>query len=578
LHGYVYSGGANGTYTTLDDPSATRGTVALGINDNGAVVGYYAVSGSGGAEHGFIYSGGPSGTYTTIDDPVATDTFAEAVNNLGQVVGVYDLRNSNGITAVGSFPDSGGVYTTLDVPGSRATQAFGINDSGQIVGDYDSGRTHGFLLSGGTYTTLDDPNAGAGYTVAESINNAGQIVGYYVDSSNVAHGFLYSNGTWTNFDEPNARLTSGDGTYAFGINNTGEISGYYVDGTGYHAFTASTNLTAEVDNPVVSTVTPTSNEPADLAGATTTYQWEVLTGQDQTNPADWSNIAGAINATFTPDATLNGATIRLAATVTDADQHAATGYGNAMTVVDPTGDHWTNSNGGDWTTGGDWSLGTSPTASNNAYIDASGAYLLTITGADVAKSLTITAAGAGVDVQDETGGSLTLTGALTVDAGSFSLDGGSVTAAAIEVGANGHFIGGGTVSAPIDNNGGAGGGTGFVEARHGGAAASLALLGAATGSGLYQIDNGSTLEFGSSVAAGATIQFTDTAGLLKLDDAADFGAEIKGFTGTAPDAQHSDEVELVKTNFDAATLSDVAGYNSRKLSVCRRLYEQQHDQ
>ena len=110
------------------------------------------------------------------------------------------------------------------------------------------------------------------------------------------------------------------------------------------------------------------------------------------------------------------------------------------------------------------------------YVDASGGYLLTITGDDVAKSLTITAPG--VDVQDKCHGSLTLSGALTVDGGSFSLDGGTLSAAAIEVGANGHFIGGGTVSAPIDNNGVGGDGGGFVEAGHGGEAANLALMSA----------------------------------------------------------------------------------------------------
>jgi hypothetical protein len=96
---------------------------------------------------------------------------------------------------------------------------------------------------------------------------------------------------------------------------------------------------AEVDHPITSAVTTSDTDPADLVGAKTSYQWEVLTGDDQTNPADWSNITGATSATFTPDGTLEGSTIRLAATVTDNEGHAATGYGNAMQVatnVDPT--------------------------------------------------------------------------------------------------------------------------------------------------------------------------------------------------------------------------------------------------
>jgi hypothetical protein len=46
--------------------------------------------------------------------------------------------------------DSGGVFTTLDVlPGVGGTLAFGINGAGQIVGYYSdtSGASHGFLAT-----------------------------------------------------------------------------------------------------------------------------------------------------------------------------------------------------------------------------------------------------------------------------------------------------------------------------------------------------------------------------------------------------------------------------------------------
>jgi probable HAF family extracellular repeat protein len=81
--------------------------------------------------------------------------------------------------------------------------------------------SHGFLDSGGSFTTLDDPSAGSGVfifggTYATGINASGQIVGYYNDSSgashaflysggsNVAHGFLDSGGTYTTIDDPSA--------------------------------------------------------------------------------------------------------------------------------------------------------------------------------------------------------------------------------------------------------------------------------------------------------------------------------------------------------------------------------------
>jgi uncharacterized membrane protein len=86
---------------------------------------------------------------------------------------------------------------------------------------------HGFLYSGGSWTTLDNPAATAsGHpTVASGINDSGQIVGHYADASWNAHGVLYSGGSYTNFDDPSAT----NNTIATGINATGQIVGQYTD-------------------------------------------------------------------------------------------------------------------------------------------------------------------------------------------------------------------------------------------------------------------------------------------------------------------------------------------------------------
>jgi probable HAF family extracellular repeat protein len=52
------------TYTTLDDPLATNGTFAWGINASGQIVGSYGDASI--FYHGFLYSGG---SYTTLDGP-----------------------------------------------------------------------------------------------------------------------------------------------------------------------------------------------------------------------------------------------------------------------------------------------------------------------------------------------------------------------------------------------------------------------------------------------------------------------------------------------------------------------------
>src|SRR5262249_5117187 len=81
-----------------------------------------------------------------------------------------------------------------------------------------------FLLSRGNYSNVDDP-LGINGTVAQKINDQGQIVGYYMDGSNHQHGFLLSSGIYTTIDDPFGTK----GTTATGINNAGQIVGYYTD-------------------------------------------------------------------------------------------------------------------------------------------------------------------------------------------------------------------------------------------------------------------------------------------------------------------------------------------------------------
>src|SRR6516164_3222373 len=103
-------------------------------------------------------------------------------------------------------------YTTFDDPAANTgtTQPFGVNDTDQIVGGYQNGSgLHGFLLSGGQYTTLDDLLATNG-TAARGINDAGQIVGSYRTSSTATgtHGFLLTGGQYITLDDPMANGVS----------------------------------------------------------------------------------------------------------------------------------------------------------------------------------------------------------------------------------------------------------------------------------------------------------------------------------------------------------------------------------
>jgi len=131
------------SYTTLDDPLAnTSGIRVWGVSGNN-VVGYYMDSSS--VEHGFLYNGG---TYTTLDNPSAsqmtyygTTAFGISGNN---IVGTY---SSDGASL--GFLYNGSTYATLNNPSGTSTAAYGISGN-NVVGSYtdSSNVIHGFLYNG----------------------------------------------------------------------------------------------------------------------------------------------------------------------------------------------------------------------------------------------------------------------------------------------------------------------------------------------------------------------------------------------------------------------------------------------
>lgn len=90
------------------------------------------------------------------------------------------------------------VFTPIDFPGAVLTNAQGINAQGEIVGFYNdtTGRTHGFVQSGGHLRSIDYPNSVA--TQALGIGPTGDIVGTYqrtgeqgpIAGAIPIHGFL----------------------------------------------------------------------------------------------------------------------------------------------------------------------------------------------------------------------------------------------------------------------------------------------------------------------------------------------------------------------------------------------------
>src|SRR5215471_18077970 len=86
-----------------------------------------------------------------------------------------------------------------------------------------------------TIITIDAPGAGTGPfqgTIADAINPAGTIAGYYFDSNYVTHSFVRGrDGTFTTFEAPGAGHTPGtyQGTWAEAMNSAGAITGLTKD-------------------------------------------------------------------------------------------------------------------------------------------------------------------------------------------------------------------------------------------------------------------------------------------------------------------------------------------------------------
>jgi probable HAF family extracellular repeat protein len=147
--------------------------------------------------------------YQVVDLGIGADAYG--INDRGQVL-VY---LSNAATTEFGIWDSGSV-TPL-----HNSFAFGINARGQAVGAY-YGQfqfPQAFLFDGRTLTPLGAPS-GAITSQARAINNRGQIVGWFSDSSAVQHPFLWEKGVFT-------ALPHGlpGGSIAYAINDRGTVAG-----------------------------------------------------------------------------------------------------------------------------------------------------------------------------------------------------------------------------------------------------------------------------------------------------------------------------------------------------------------
>jgi probable HAF family extracellular repeat protein len=200
-------------FLSLAPPGSTPGTpYASAINAAGVVAGGYCGPGTctyPQSQHGFTWS---NGNFTTFDYPGASSTAVYGINDPVQIVGGFCVKSpicgsAFGVATDHGFLDAHGTLTQLDYPGAQSTQANAINNAGTIVGIYNVNNSgpQGFLLQSGVYTNIDYP--AATMTYPKAINNHGVVAGHYQDINFNVHGFLYQNGKFMTVDHPNTPET-----------------------------------------------------------------------------------------------------------------------------------------------------------------------------------------------------------------------------------------------------------------------------------------------------------------------------------------------------------------------------------
>jgi probable HAF family extracellular repeat protein len=199
--------------------------------------------GSPGDYHAFLYT---SGVLTDLGALAGdANSFASAINDSGLMVGSSYGSTSASYRAV--WWQSGSTTPTdLGNLGSSPTLAEAINNAGQVVGYGNISTTpnvyvyHAWLWQNGILTDLNNllpPNSGWVLSHALGLNENGQIVGDGVTPSGQMHAFLWKPGSGLPTD---LGMLAGDSTSnAYAVNKAGQVVGVSTPASGYdyrHAF------------------------------------------------------------------------------------------------------------------------------------------------------------------------------------------------------------------------------------------------------------------------------------------------------------------------------------------------------
>jgi len=223
------------------DVSDNTSTTVSAINNAGQLVGSCS---DGERVNGFVRN--KKGKIVLINYPDSDGTVVLGINDLGQVVGQYwGFAFGEGLQRFHGFVFDDGVYTTLDAPFDEAmfTTLSAINNAGQIIGtylhhrpgssdinDYDS--EVAFLYENGNFSLLEFPDTRPRFlccgaaTFPMDINNLGQVIGATYDGEGNRQFFLFDGEEYFTITGLPENVT--DSASSWGINDKSEIAGTYV--------------------------------------------------------------------------------------------------------------------------------------------------------------------------------------------------------------------------------------------------------------------------------------------------------------------------------------------------------------
>src|SRR5258708_36326844 len=229
----IANASAQDRYKIISLPTpAGYDSAALGLNDNGNVVGY---SFQGDNYEAFLYTQS-TGSSTDVGSLGGEMNAACAINDSDQIAGYSD--DSNGNLSAFIYTKDGGIKALCSLDGGVSSEAFGLNNSGQAVGDSQNATDdhRPVLFDNGAVKDLNvcvAQNSNA-FRTAYAINDAGQVVGRTDTDQGAIHAFLLAS---PGGDLKDIGTLGGSNSEALAINKSGEVVGDAETGNGTpHAF------------------------------------------------------------------------------------------------------------------------------------------------------------------------------------------------------------------------------------------------------------------------------------------------------------------------------------------------------